>query len=566
MEENKIPEEKTERSLNFIEEIIEEDLRNDVNEGRVHTRFPPEPNGYLHIGHAKSICLNFGLGKKYNGKTNLRFDDTNPVKEDVEYVDSIMEDVKWLGFDWEDRLFYASDYFEQLFEFAIILIRKGKAYVCDMSAEEISETRGTPSRPGKESSYRTRSVEENLTLFTRMRAGEFPDGSKVLRAKIDMASPNMQMRDPVLYRILHATHHRTGDKWCIYPMYDFAHGQSDSIERITHSICTLEFEVHRPLYDWFIREIGIYAPRQIEFARLNVSYTVMSKRKLLELVQERYVNGWDDPRMPTICGLRRRGYTPESIRNFADTIGVAKRDNVIDVSLLEFCIREDLNKRANRLMAVLNPVKVIIDNYLENIVEEMESVNNPEDESKGKRKVPFSKTLFIERDDFMEDPPNKFFRLAPGREVRLKAAYIIRCESVVKDPETGKIEEIHCTYDPLTKSGMPDSNRKVKGTLHWVSEKQAVKAEVRLYDRLFTNENPDNSEEGKTYKDYLNPDSLKVIMAMIEPAVNNAKISEKYQFERIGYFSVDKDSTPQNLVFNRVVPLKDSWSKVEKVK
>lgn len=566
MEEKKIPEEKTERSLNFIEEIIEEDLRNNVNEGRIHTRFPPEPNGYLHIGHAKSICLNFGLGKKYNGKTNLRFDDTNPVKEDVEYVDSIMEDVRWLGFDWEDRLFYASDYFEQLFEFAVILIRKGKAYVCDMSAEEISETRGTPSRPGKESQYRSRSEEENLDLFTRMQAGEFPDGSKVLRAKIDMASPNMQMRDPVIYRILHATHHRTGDKWCIYPMYDFAHGQSDSIERITHSICTLEFEVHRPLYDWFIREIGIYVPRQIEFARLNVTYTVMSKRKLLELVQEGYVNGWDDPRMPTICGLRRRGFTPESIRNFADTIGIAKRDNVIDVSLLEFCIREDLNKKSNRIMAVLNPVKVILDNYPDDQVEELESVNNPEDESKGKRKVPFSKTIFIERDDFMEDPPNKFFRLAPGREVRLKAAYIIRCESVVKDPKTDEIAEIHCTYDPQTKSGMPDSNRKVKGTLHWVSEKQAVTAEIRLYDRLFTKENPDDIEEGKTYKDYLNPDSLKVITAMIEPSVKNARVLDKYQFERTGYFCLDKDSTPQNLVFNRVVSLKDSWSKVEKVK
>ena len=567
MEKTKIPEEgKASRSLNFIEEIIEEDIRKGVNEGRVHTRFPPEPNGYLHIGHAKSICLNFGLGKKYNGKTNLRFDDTNPVKEDVEYVDSIMEDVKWLGFDWDDRLFYASDYFEQLYEYAVILIRKEKAYVCDMTAEEISETRGTPTRPGKESFYRSRSVEENINLFARMRAGEFPDGSKVLRAKIDMASPNMHMRDPVLYRILHADHHRTGSQWCIYPMYDFAHGQSDSIERITHSICTLEFEVHRPLYDWFIREIGIYAPRQIEFARLNVTYTVMSKRKLLELVRDGYVNGWDDPRMPTICGLRRRGFTPESIRNFADTIGVAKRDNVIDVSLLEFCVREDLNKRANRVMAVLNPVRVIIDNYPDGIVEEMESINNPEDESKGKRKIPFSKSLFIERDDFMEDPPNKFFRLAPGREVRLKAAYIIRCESVVKDPQTGEIREIHCSYDPQTKSGMPESSRKVKGTLHWVSEKHAVKAEIRLYDRLFTRENPDDSEEGETYKDYLNPDSLKIVTAMIEPSVKNAGVLDKYQFERIGYFSVDKDSTQQNLVFNRVVPLKDSWSKGEKVK
>ena len=565
MEEPKTPEEKAPRSLNFLEEIIEEDIRNGVNEGRVHTRFPPEPNGYLHIGHAKSICLNFGLARRYNGLTNLRFDDTNPVKEDVEYVDSIMEDVRWLGFDWEDRLFYASDYFEQIYEYAMVLIRKEKAYVCDMTAEEMSETRGTPTRPGKESPFRNRSVEENIDLFNRMRQGEFPDGSRVLRAKIDMASPNMHMRDPVLYRILHAHHHRTGDQWCIYPMYDFAHGQSDSIEKITHSICTLEFEVHRPLYDWFIREIGIYAPRQIEFARLNVTYTVMSKRKLLELVQQGYVNGWDDPRMPTICGLRRRGFTPESIRNFAETIGVAKRDNVIDVSLLEFCIREDLNRKANRLMAVLDPVKVILDNYPDNQVEELESVSNPEDESKGKRKLPFSKTLFIERDDFMEEPPNKFFRLAPGREVRLKAAYIIRCESIVKDPATGKIEEIHCTYDPMTKSGMPDSNRKVKGTLHWVSEQQAVKVEVRLYDRLFVKENPDDLEEGKTYKDYLNPDSLKVITALVEPEVRNAKVSEKYQFERIGYFTVDADSTPEKLVFNRVVPLKDSWGKGDKV-
>ncbi len=559
-------EEKPTRSLNFIEEIIEEDIRNGVNESRVHTRFPPEPNGYLHIGHAKSICLNFGLGKKYHGKTNLRFDDTNPVKEDVEYVDSIMEDVKWLGFDWEDRLFFASDYFEQLYEYAVILIRKGSAYVCDMTAEEISETRGTPTRAGKESPFRSRSVEENLDLFARMRAGEFPDGTRVLRARIDMGSPNMHMRDPVLYRILHAHHHRTGSQWCIYPMYDFAHGQSDSIEKITHSICTLEFEVHRPLYEWFIREIGIYAPRQIEFARLNVTYTVMSKRKLLELVRDGNVKGWDDPRMPTICGLRRRGFTPESIRNFAETIGVAKRDNVIDVSLLEFCIREDLNKRANRLMAVLNPVRVIIDNYPDDLVEEMESVSNPEDESKGKRRMPFSKNLLIEREDFMEDPPNKFFRLAPGREVRLKAAYIIRCESVVKDPETGEITEIHCTYDPLTKSGMPESNRKVKGTLHWVSEKQAVKAEIRLYDRLFTKENPDDLEEGRTYKDYLNPDSLKTITGFIEPAVGSAGILDKFQFERTGYFSVDHDSTSENLVFNRVVPLKDSWAKVEKVK
>ena len=564
MTENNINEDKPIRSLNFIEEIIEEDIRKNTNEGRVHTRFPPEPNGYLHIGHAKSICLNFGLAKKYNGKTNLRFDDTNPVKEDVEYVDSIMEDVRWLGFDWEDRLFYASDYFEDLYNYAVILIRKGKAYVCDMSAETISDTRGTPTRPGTESPFRNRSVEENLDLFARMRAGEFAEGARVLRAKIDMASPNMHMRDPILYRIIHASHHRTGDAWCIYPMYDFAHGQSDSIERITHSICTLEFEVHRPLYDWFIREIGIYAPRQIEFARLNLSYTVMSKRKLLELVKEGLVIGWDDPRMPTICGLRRRGYTPESIRNFADTIGVAKRDNVIDVSLLEFCIREDLNKRANRIMAVLNPVKIILDNYPDDLVEEMEAMNNPEDESRGKRVVPFSREIYIERDDFMEEPPKKFFRLSPGSEVRLRAAYIIRYESVVKDPGTGEITEIHCTYDPNTKSGMPESSRKVKGTLHWVSAKHAVEAEVRLYDRLFIKENPDDSEEGKDYKDYLNPDSLKVIKGFIEPFAKNAAAGDHYQFERIGYFSVDKDSTQENLVFNRTVTLRDSWLKIEK--
>ena len=552
------------RSLNFIEEIIEEDLRQGKYEGRVHTRFPPEPNGYLHIGHAKSICLNFGLGKKYNGKTNLRFDDTNPVKEDVEYVDSIIEDVRWLGFDWEDRLFYASDYFQQLYEYALILIRKGKAYVCDMSAEEISETRGTPTRPGKGSPYRNRTIEENLELFARMKAGEFPDGTKVLRAKIDMSSPNMQMRDPVLYRILHATHHRTGDAWCIYPMYDFAHGQSDSIEHITHSICTLEFEVHRPLYDWLVKEIGIYAPRQIEFARLNLSYTVMSKRKLLELVQQGSVSGWDDPRMPTISGLRRRGYTPESIRNFADTIGVAKRDNIIDVSLLEFCIREDLNKTANRAMAVLNPVKVVIDNYPEGKVEEMDAVNNPEDESAGKRKVPFSREIYIEREDFMENPPKKFFRMSPGNEVRLRSAYIIRCEKVVKDPATGVITEIHCTYDPGTRSGMTDSNRKVKGTLHWVSVPHALKAEVRLYDRLFSKENPEDTEEGKDYRDSLNPESLKVITAYVEPSLEIAAPGDKFQFERLGYFCVDKDSASNRLVFNRTVTLKDSWAKIEK--
>jgi glutaminyl-tRNA synthetase len=557
------PEDQNTRPLNFIEEIIEEDIRTGVYDGRVHTRFPPEPNGYLHIGHAKSICLNFGLARRYNGLTNLRFDDTNPVKEDIEYVDSIMEDVRWLGFDWEDRLFYASDYFEQLYSFAETLIKKGKAYVCDMSAEEISETRGTPTRPGKESPYRNRTVEENLALFRRMRAGEFPDGARVLRARIDMASPNMHLRDPILYRILHATHHRTGDAWCIYPMYDFAHGQSDSIEKITHSVCTLEFEVHRPLYDWLIREIGLYAPKQIEFARLNLSYTVMSKRKLLELVQNGHVNGWDDPRMPTISGLRRRGYTPESIRNFADLVGVAKRDNVIDVSLLEFCIREDLNKRADRLMAVLNPVKVIIDNYPDELVEQMEAVNNPEDASRGTRKVPFSRILWIEREDFMEDPPDKFFRLAPGREVRLRSAYIVKCDHVVKDA-AGTVAEIHCTYDPQTRSGMPDSNRKVKGTLHWVSARHAASVEVRLYDRLFVAENPEDVPEGKSYIDFLNPDSLKILTAFAEPEVLKARSGEKFQFERIGYFSTDKDSSENKRVFNRVVPLKDSWAKKEK--
>ena len=557
-------EEKSNKPLNFIEEFIEEDFKNGVYDGRVHTRFPPEPNGYLHIGHAKSICLNFGIAKKYNGLTNLRFDDTNPVTEDVEYVDSIMEDIKWLGFDWEGRLYYASDYFGELYNYAMILIRKGKAYVCDMSAEEISNTRGTPTRPGKESPYRNRSVEENLDLFIRMHDSEFPDRSRVLRAKIDMASPNMQMRDPILYRILHASHHRTGDAWCIYPMYDFAHGQSDSIERITHSICTLEFEVHRPLYDWLIREIGIYAPRQIEFARLNLSYTVMSKRKLLELVKEGRVNGWDDPRMPTICGLRRRGYTPESIRNFADVIGVAKRDNVIDVSLLEFCIREDLNKKADRVMAVINPLKVILDNYPADKNEEIDATNNPEDESHGKRKVPFSRELYIEKEDFMENPTAKYFRLSPGKEVRLRSAYIIKCESFMKDPASGEITEVHCTYDPATKSGMPESNRKVKGTLHWVSVKHAVKAQIRLYDRLFIKENPDDAEEGKDFKDFLNPDSLKVTTGYLEPASGKAKPGDKFQFERLGYFCVDKDSSEDKRIFNRTVTLKDSWVKIEK--
>jgi glutaminyl-tRNA synthetase len=550
-------------SLNFIEEIIEEDLRNGKNDSRVHTRFPPEPNGYLHIGHAKSICLNFGLARKYNGKCNLRFDDTNPSKEEDEYVQSIIEDVKWLGFDWEDRQFYASDYFETLYEYAIILIKKGKAFVCDQTAEQIAETRGTPTRPGTESPFRNRSVDENLDLFTRMKNGEFPDGKKTLRAKIDMATPNMHMRDPVIYRIMRATHHRTGDDWCIYPMYDFAHGESDSIEKITHSICTLEFEIHRPLYDWFIREIGIYAPRQIEFARLNLSYTVMSKRKLLELVEGGYVNGWDDPRMPTICGLRRRGYTPEAIRNFADKVGVAKRDNVIDVALLEFSIREDLNKRALRAMAVLDPIKVVISNYPENLTEEIEAINNPENPEQGNRKIQFTKELYIEREDFAENPPPKYYRLSPGAEVRLRYAYFITCKDVVKDKD-GNITEIHCTYDPATKGGSSPDGRKVQGTIHWVSAQYGLKAEVRLFDRFFINENPDEAPEGMDFKSNLNPDSLKVITAFVEPSLKNAKAFDHYQFERVGYFNVDPDTTPGKLVFNRTVTLRDSWAKMGK--
>jgi glutaminyl-tRNA synthetase len=560
---NNLPEEKSQKSLNFIELIIEEDLRTGKNESRVHTRFPPEPNGYLHIGHAKSICLNFGLGIKYNGITNLRFDDTNPTKEEQEYVDSIMADVRWLGFDWEDRLYFASDYFDQLYEWAVMLIREGKAYVDDHSAEEISEQRGTPTQPGVESPFRNRSVEENLDLFERMKNGEFPDGTRILRAKIDMASPNMHMRDPVLYRILHAHHHRTGDKWCIYPMYDYAHGQSDYIEGITHSICTLEFEVHRPLYDWFLDQIvkdkNAYRPRQIEFARLDMTYTVMSKRMLLQLVQEKLVNGWDDPRMPTISGLRRRGYTPASIRNFAETIGVAKRENIIDVGLLEFCVREDLNKTAPRVMAVLNPLKLVITNYPEGQVEEFEAEINPEDPDAGTRTVPFSREIYIEQDDFMEAPPPKYFRLHPGGEVRLKNAYIIKCEEVVKDPD-GNITEVRCTYDPETRSGS-GSQRKVKGTLHWVSVAHALPVEVRLYDRLFTDPEPAGHED-KDFKEFLNPESLKVLFpAFIEPGVQGSKPMSHFQFQRIGYFNVDPDSTPQRMVFNRTVPLKDTWTK-----
>ncbi len=554
-----LPEEKV--PANFIHQIIQEDIRNNKNGGRVHTRFPPEPNGYLHIGHAKSICLNFGTAAKFGGKCNLRFDDTNPVKEDTEYVDSIMEDVRWLGFEW-DGLYYASDYFDTLYEYAERLIVKKLAYVCDLTQEEISQQRGTITKPGTDSPYRNRTVQENLDLFRRMRAGEFEDGSRVLRAKVEMAHPNMLMRDPILYRIIHAEHHNTGDKWCIYPMYDFAHGQCDSIEGITHSICTLEFEVHRPLYDWFIEKLEIFAPQQIEFARLNLSYTVMSKRKLLQLVSEGHVKGWDDPRMPTICGLRRRGFTPESIRRFADIIGVAKRDQVIDVSLLEFCLREDLNKKADRLMAVLNPVKLIIDNYPVGEVEYLDAGINPEEPEKGFRKVPFSRELFIEREDFMIDPPGKFFRLKPGGEVRLKYAYIIKCENYAQDPVTGEITEIHCSYEPDTRSGMPNSNKKVKGTLHWASVDYSIKAEVRLYDRLFSRETPEEVEEGQDFKINLNPDSLKVVEAFCEPAIQQYKPGDKVQFERIGYFCVDPDTEGTNLVLNRTVTLKDNWAKI----
>jgi len=550
-------------SSNFLEDIIREDIAQGKNGGRVHTRFPPEPNGYLHIGHAKSICLNFGLARKFNGKCNLRFDDTNPVKEDVEYVEAIKEDIRWLGFQWDGE-YYASDYFDQLYEWAKLLIKKGKAYVCDLSAEEVSAMRGTPTVPATPSPYRNRTVEENLDLFKRMKQGEFPEGSRTLRAKIDLASPNMHMRDPVMYRIIHAPHHRTGNKWCIYPMYDFAHGQSDYIEGITHSICTLEFEVHRPLYDWFLDQIlddpNGYRPRQYEFARLNLSYTVMSKRKLLELVQGKYVNGWDDPRMPTICGLRRRGYTPESIRMFAEKVGVARRDNLIDVALLEYCIREDLNKRAQRVMCVLDPIRLVIDNYPDGQTEELEAINNPEDLSQGTRTVPFSKELYIERTDFMENPPKNYFRLSPGQEVRLRYAYIVRCTHVEKDDQ-GNIVAVHCTYDPATRGGNTPDGRKVKGTIHWVSVPHAVKIEARLYDRLFTVPEPDNVEEGKSFLDYLNPNSLVVVEGYGEPFLQKAQPEEKFQFERIGYFCVDKDSTAEHPIFNRTVTLKDSWAK-----
>ncbi len=552
------------KKSNFIHTQIDADLAAGKNGGRVHTRFPPEPNGYLHIGHAKSICLNFGLAQKYGGKTNLRFDDTNPSKEETEYVDSIMADVHWLGFDWEDRLYYASDFFPKLHAFAIQLIKEGKAYVDDQNAETISSQKGTPQKPGMESPFRNRTIEENLDLFERMTAGEFDEGEKVLRAKINMASPNMHMRDPIIYRIMKAHHHRTGDKWCVYPMYDFAHGQCDFWEGITHSICTLEFEVHRPLYDWFVDQLmdADYRPRQIEFARLNLTYTVMSKRKLLELVKDGHVNGWDDPRMPTISGLRRRGYTPESIRNFSDKIGVTKVDGMIDVSLLEFSVREHLNKSAQRVMGVINPLKVVITNYSEGESEELDAVNNPEDESMGKRKVPFSKVLYIERDDFMEDPPRKFFRLGPGREVRLRYAYFITCNDVIKDAD-GNITELLCTYDPASKGGNSPDGRKVKATLHWVSAEHAVKSEVRLYDRLFNDEDPSGHKD-VDFKEFMNPDSLQVLPeCYLEPFVKESKPFDHFQFERLGYFNMDPDSTPEKPVFNRTVALRDSWAKAQ---
>lgn len=557
---------------NFIENIINEDLERNKNQGRVHTRFPPEPNGYLHIGHAKSICLNFGIADRYGGLCNLRFDDTNPIKEEVEYIDSIQEDVKWLGFDWDDRIYYASDYFEQMYEYAEQLIKAGKAYVCDLSSEEMREYRGTLTESGKESPYRQRTIDENLDIFRGMRAGEFEDGSRVLRAKIDMASPNLNMRDPVLYRILRAAHHRTGDEWCIYPMYDYAHPLSDAIENITHSICTLEFEDHRPLYDWVLESLGFdvnHRPQQIEFARLELTHTVMSKRKLRQLVEQGYVNGWDDPRMPTISGLRRRGYTPEAIRDFCNRIGVAKSNSVVEVALLEHCIREDLNARAPRRMAVLEPLRVVLENYPEGLTEEMEMENNPQNPAMGIRKVPFSRILYIEREDFREDPPKKFFRLAPGREVRLMNAYIIRCEEVIKDEETGEVIELRCTYDPTTRSGSEGSTRKVRGTLHWVSAAHALEAEVRMYDYLFLED--EAAEEAETgaleLEQMLNPNSLVTLTGVrVEPELADAAPGQRYQFLRQGYFCVDPDSSVENLVFNRIVPLRDTWAKIQKAR
>jgi glutaminyl-tRNA synthetase len=554
------------RPSHFIRDLIAADINSNTYEGRVHTRFPPEPNGYLHIGHAKSICLNFGLAEEFRGLCNLRFDDTNPIKEEVEYVNSIMDDVRWLGFDWGDRLYYASDYFEQVYEFAVKLIKAGKAYVCDLTADEIRELRGTLTEPGRESPYRNRSAEENLDLFERMRKGEFPDGSRTLRAKIDMSSGNLNMRDPVMYRILKAPHHRTGDVWCIYPMYDWAHGQCDSIERITHSICTLEFEDHRPLYDWFLDALEIYHPRQIEFARLNLTYTVLSKRKLIQLVREGHVNGWDDPRMPTISGLRRRGYTPESVRNFCERIGVAKSNSVVDMALLEYCLREDLNKRAPRVMAVLRPLKIVIDNYPEGEVEELDAINNPEDPFMGTRKVLFSRVLYIEREDFREDPPKGFFRLAPGREVRLRYAYYITCTGVVRDEKSGEVVELRCTYDPATRGGDSPDGRKVKATLHWVSAAHSLEAEVRLYDYLLSKPVPDEGD-GADFKSSLNENSLEILKTCrVEPGLSGVVPGSRYQFERLGYFCVDPDSSAGRLVFNRTATLKDTWAKIEKAR
>jgi len=557
--------ESTPEPSNFLRDIIIDDLKTNKYGGRVHTRFPPEPNGYLHVGHAKSISINFGYAKEFGGKCNLRFDDTNPSKEETEYVDSIIRDVRWLGGDWEGRLFYASDYFPQIHAWAVQLIQAGKAYVCDLSAEEVRKTRGTLTEPGQESPYRNRSIEENLDLFERMRKGEFPDGARTLRAKIDMASPNLNMRDPVMYRILHAEHHRTGKQWCIYPMYDFAHGQCDSIEHITHSICTLEFEDHRPLYDWYIEQLGIYHPQQIEFDRLNLTYTVLSKRKLLTLVQKKFVNGWDDPRMPTISGMRRRGYTSEALRNFCGRIGLSKTNGSTELGLLEYSVRDDLNRRALRVMAVLRPLKVVIENYPEGQVEQMEAVNNPEDPSAGTRTIPFSRELYIEQDDFREDPPKQYFRLSPGKEVRLRYGYFITCTGVVKD-SSGEVIELRCTYDPATRGGnAPPDGRKVKSTIHWVSARHAIDAEVRLYETLFTKENPNDLEEGQEFTDLLNPNSLEVVQGCkLEPSLAGAGPGASYQFERLGYFCVDLDTTPGALVFNRTVALRDTWAKIEK--
>ena len=549
----------------FIRQIVEEDIRINKYEGRVHTRFPPEPNGYLHIGHATSICLNFGIAADLGGLCNLRFDDTNPIGETIEYVESIKEDIRWLGFDWENRELYASDYFEQLYEYAVKLIKKGVAYVCDLSSDEIREYRGTLTEPGTNSPYRSRTVEENLDLFERIQAGEFPDGSRTLRAKINMASSNLNMRDPVMYRILRATHFRQGNKWCIYPMYDFTHGQSDSIEGVTHSLCSQEFEDHRPLYNWYLDELEIYHPQQIEFARRNLSYTIMSKRKLIQLVEEGHVNGWDDPRMPTLSGLRKRGYTPEAIRDFCSRIGVTKSDNLVDVAMLEHCIRQNLNKHALRVMAVLRPLKVVIDNYPEEQTEELEATNNPENPNMGSRKIPFSRELYIEREDFMESPSKKYFRLAPGREVRLMHAYYVKCERIVKDEKTGEVLQVHCTYDPETRGGWSENGRKVKGTLHWVSANHSLEAEVRLYNHLFLKENPDDVEDDKDFKSNLNPNSLETLTGcQIEPSLIDANPGNRYQFLRQGYFCVDPDSSSGKPVFNRTVSLRDTWAKIQK--